>query len=52
MVLSVISIVKTPNILYILNKALAISIICDKCGSNDEKYFQKMNQLSYYKLLV
>ena len=28
---------KVPKISYIFNKTLVISIICGKCGSNDEK---------------
>ena len=33
------------SILYILDKTLVLSIICDKCGSNDEEIFKENNQL-------
>ena len=32
---------KNPKISYLFNKALVLVIICDKCGSNDEKIFNK-----------
>ena len=32
---------KNHKISYIFDKTLFIFIICDKCGSNDEKIFEK-----------
>ena len=34
---------KISKILYIFDKTLALSIICGKCGSNDEKIFKQEN---------
>ena len=34
---------KNPKISYILNKALVLSVIYDKCDSSDQKYFKKKN---------
>ena len=38
---------KNPKIAYTFDKTLVISIICDKCGCNDEKIFKEENQLRY-----
>ena len=38
---------KNPKIPYIFDKTLFFSIICDKCGSKDEKHLRKKNQLRY-----
>ena len=32
---------KKPKIAYIFDKALPLSSICNKCGSEDEKIFRK-----------
>ena len=32
---------KKPKVSYIFDNTLVLSIICDKCGSNDEKIFKK-----------
>ena len=36
---------KNPKISYTFDKTLFVSIICDKCGSNHEKYLEKKDQL-------
>ena len=36
-----------PNISYILEKILILSIICSKCKNEDEKIFKEQNQLRY-----
>ena len=38
---------KNPKIAYTFDKTLVIPIICDKCGSNNEKIFKEENQLRY-----
>ena len=38
---------KSPKISYIFNKALALSILCDKCGSEGGKYLKKKYHLRY-----
>ena len=38
---------KNPKISYILDKTLVLSIICDKCSSEDKKIFKEENQLKY-----
>ena len=32
---------KNPKISRIFNKTLVLSIVCDKCGNNDDKIFEK-----------
>ena len=32
---------KIPEISYIVDKTSVLCIICDKCGSNDEKIFEE-----------
>ena len=32
---------KNPKISYIINKTSFLSIICDKCGSNDDRIFKE-----------
>ena len=44
--------IKNPEISYSFDKTLVLSFICDRCGSTDEKYLKKKNQLIYYRLLV
>ena len=34
-----------PKILYLLQKALAYSIICTKCKNENEKHVKRKNQL-------
>ena len=41
---------KKPKISYICYKRFFLSSICKKCGSEDEKYLKKKNQLRYQKL--
>ena len=36
-----------PNISYLLEKTLVLSIICSKRKSKDEKYLKEKNQLKY-----
>ena len=43
---------KNPEISNIFQKILVLSIICSKCGNEDEKYLKKENQLKYSKFLV
>ena len=42
---------KNPKISYIFDKTLVLSIISDKCGSKDEKYFRNKNHLRHQKFL-
>ena len=41
---------KNPKIAYIFDKTLVISIICDKCGSNDEKIFKEEESIEILKI--
>ena len=34
---------KNPKIQYIFDKTLVLSIICDRCGSNDENVMMKFH---------
>ena len=36
-----------PKISYILEKTLALSIVCSKCKNEDDKIFKEKNQLQY-----
>ena len=36
-----------PNISYILEKTLVLSIICSKCINEDEKHLKKNNHSRY-----
>ena len=40
---------KSLKISYIFNKTWVLSIICDKCGSKDEKVFKKEESIETYK---
>ena len=42
---------KDPQISCIFDKALVLSIICDKCGSNDEKLFKEEESIEILKIL-
>ena len=35
---------------YIFDKALILSIICDKCGSNDKTIFKKEQSIKIIKM--
>ena len=53
-VLGAVSVDKSKTLKYhtVLKKKLVLSFICNRCGSIDEKYSKKKNQLIYYRLLV
>ena len=38
---------ENPKISYTFYKIIDFSIICDKCGCNDENYLKKKNKLIY-----
>ena len=42
---------KLPKISYIFNKALVLSIICDKCGSKDEAIYKEKESIEILKIL-
>ena len=42
---------KNPKIQYIFDKTLVLSIICDRCGSNDENTFEKEESIEILKIL-
>ena len=42
---------KNPKISYIFDKTLSVSIICDKCGSKDEKIFKEEESIKTLKIL-
>ena len=42
---------KSPQISYILDKILNLSIICDKCGSKHEKLFKEKESDEVLKVL-
>ena len=41
-----------PEVSYLLEKTLVLSIICSKCKNEDENYLKKKIQLKYLKFLV
>ena len=42
---------KNPKASYTFNEALVLSIICDKCGSNDDKIFTIEESIEILKIL-
>ena len=42
---------KKPKILYICNKTLLLSSICNKCGKEDEKIFKEEESIEIWKIL-
>ena len=42
---------KNPKISYIFEKTLVLSIICSKCGNEDEKIFNKEESIEILNLL-
>ena len=42
---------KNPKASYTFNEALVLSIICDKCGSNDDKTFTIEESIEIFKIL-
>ena len=42
---------KKPKILYICDKILLLSSICDKCGSEDEVLFKEEDSIEILKVL-
>ena len=42
---------KKPKILYICNKTLLLSSICNKCGKEDEKIFKEEGSIEIWKIL-
>ena len=42
---------KNPEISYILEKALVLSIICGKCKNEDEKIFKEKRSVEISKIL-
>ena len=42
---------KTPNISYIFDKTLVLSIICDKCSSEEENIFKEEESIEILKIL-
>ena len=42
---------KKPKILYICYKTVLLSIICNKCGSEDEKIFKEEESIEILKIL-
>ena len=42
---------KKPKILYICNKTLLLSSICNKCGKEDEKIFKEEESIKIWKIL-
>ena len=42
---------KMPKIAYICNKTLLLSSICYKCGSEDEKIFNKEESIEILKII-
>lgn len=42
---------KNPKVLHFFNEALVLSIICDKCGSNDDKIFTIEESIEILKTL-
>ena len=42
---------ETPKILYIFDKTLVLSIICDNCGSNDENIIKEEESIEVLKYL-
>ena len=43
--------INNPKISYVFNKTLVLSIIYDRCGSKDEKVFQKEESIEISKIL-
>ena len=42
---------KKPKMLYMYNKKLVFSIICEKCVSNDDKVFKEEEYMRILKVL-
>ena len=42
---------KNPNISYIFDKTLVLSIICDKCSSEEENIFKEEESIEILKIL-
>ena len=42
---------ENTEILYIFEKALVLSIICSKCGKEDEKIFKEKESIEILKIL-
>ena len=42
---------KTLNISYIFDKTLILPVICDKCGSNDEKIVKEEESINILKII-
>ena len=42
---------KNPEVSYIFNKMLVLSVICDKCASNDKKIFKEEESIEILKTL-
>ena len=42
---------KNLQMLYVFNKKFVIYIICDKCGSNDDKVFKEEESIEILKVL-
>ena len=46
-----VSIENLKTLTFDFNKTLVLSIICDKCGSNDEKIFKENDSVRISKIL-
>ena len=42
---------KSPKISYIFDKTLFLSIICDKCSSEDRKIFKEKESIEILKII-
>ena len=43
--------IKNSEVSYIIGKTLVLSIICDKCGSNDENIFNEKESTEILKII-